>query len=142
MIEDHIQHKQADPAELATVDFPFHELDDEQAIEAAAIFRQAAAASMDFYRRLFMSIQDYRGDKAFAIDCAMLALGWHDLARAFTQQEIARRHKCDKANVNRLVNKIQTLVGVPPLNGQRSNQAREKFSSIRKQQLKPNENTN
>ena len=119
-----------------STEFPYHELDGAASNdEAAEIFRQAARTSLDFYRRVFMSIQDYRGDKAFALDCAMLALGWHDLARAYTQMEIANRHGDTRANANRLVLKIQKAVGVPPLPGQRSEKSRQKFSEERKQQL-------
>jgi hypothetical protein len=120
-----------------STDFPYNEIDGAPPQdEAAEAFRQAARAAMDFYRRVFMSIQDYRGDKAMAMDCAMLALGWCDLAKAHTQEEVARRHKCERATINRLVIKMQNMVGVPPLPGQRGAASRQKFSNVRKQQLK------
>lgn len=143
MIEDHdgiqFRDRNAMAEELAKVDFPYESIDKEPTVEEAAeIFREAARTAMDFYRTVFMRIVDFKGDKNFALDCAMLALGWYDLARAYTQEDIAKRYKCERANVNRLVNKIQKNVGIPPMDGQRGQSAREKFSTARKKQLKQN----
>lgn len=136
MSENESHHDSRAAAELATVDFDYAAIDGEESVDAAEAYRQAAREALDFYRRVFMCLQDYRGDKAFANDCAMLALGWNDLARAKTQEELSRRHKCERANVARMVNKIQALVGIPPMAGQRCMAARAKFSQARKQQLK------
>ena len=129
--------------EMASVDFDYDAADRGNPLAAVvheddfSAYRDAARKSMDFYRRVFMVIQDFRGDKAFANDCAMLALGWFDLARARTQQELANRHMCERANVNRLVNKFQALLDITPLIGQRTETSRAKFSEARKKQLKP-----
>ena len=124
------------------VNFDYDEIDRGNPLAAiihepdSEAFRVAAVESKDFFRRLWMVVQDYRGDKALANDCAMFAVGWFDLARAHSQEEIAVRHQCERANVNRLVIKIQKLLGIPPMIGQRCDSARRKFSAIRKQQLK------
>lgn len=128
--------------EMASVDFDYDAIDRGNPLAAVlheddGAYREAARQSMDFYRRVFMVIQDFRGDKSFANDCAMLALGWFDLARARTQQELAVRYKCERANVNRLVNKFQALLSITPCIGQRTETSRAKFSEARKKQLKP-----
>ena len=125
-----------------SVDFNYDEVDRGNPLAAVIseadenAFRIAAIESRDFYMKIFMAIQDYRGDKAFAFDCACFALGWLDLARAKTQDDIAKRHKCERANVNRLIVKIQSRVKIPPTVGQRAEDVRNKFSQIRKGQLK------
>lgn len=128
---------------LGSVDFPYDEIDRGNPLAAIIgeddvdAYREASRRQMDFLRRVIMAVQDYRGDKVFALDCACLALGFHALARAKTQEELASRHNCTKANVNRTVNAIQFAVGIEPLPGQRSAESRRKFSEVRKQQLKP-----
>ena len=130
--------------ELGSVNFNYDEIDRGNPLaaiinedEVGEAYREASRRQLDFLRRVIMAIQDYRGDKAFAIDCACLALGFHALARAKTQEELAQRHACTKANVNRAVNSIQFAIGIEPLPGQRCKEARGKFSEVRKQQLKP-----
>ncbi len=121
--------------ELASVDFPYDEIDGEIK-EDVDEYREAAKKQMDFLKRVFMVIQDYRGDKEFTLDCACLALGFLALARAKTQEEIAVRYKCTRANVSNVVNSIQSALGIDPLPWQRNKDIRRKFSDTRKGQLK------
>lgn len=99
-------------------------------------FSSAYLVAFNFYKGIFQRIKRYRGDKAFAFDCAMLALGWEDLAKAKTQEDIAKRYNCGRANVAREVKSIQCAENIPPMAGQRNEAARAKFSQARKLQLK------
>lgn len=119
---------------MQSVDFPYDEIDGVEPEQDA--FREAAHKSLDFIRKLIMAMQDYRGDKAFALDCACLALGFHDLCRSKTQTELAARHACHKANVAQCVKHIQFALSVEPMPGQHSKETRDKQSAKRKEQLK------
>ncbi len=95
----------------------------------------AAVKAQRFYRNLMMAIKSYKGPRAFAMDCACLALGWKDILGCQTQIELAKKWKCTKANVEKCVGHIQQICGIPETVEQRDEAARGKMSRARKGQL-------
>ncbi len=117
-------------------------MDDEDALAADSTaqrlsdYREAAEKATDFFRRLVMSVMAFKGNKAFALDCACLALNWTDIIGCDSQVKLADRWKCKKENVRKLMAHIQKLTGAPPTPNQRSEDGRKKMSNKRRGQLK------
>ena len=118
----------------------------EQALEAIAEAQErvlmecgseghaAAVKAQRFYRNLMLAVKSYKGPRAFALDCACLALGWKDILGCNTQIELAKKWKVTKANVEKCVGNIQELCGIPETVEQRDEAAR-RMSVKRKGQL-------
>src|SRR6185312_17473923 len=83
----------------------------------------AAVVAQRFYRNLMLAVKAYKGPRAFALDCACLALGWTDILGLKTQQELADKWRCEKANVNKCMKHIQDMCGIPPTAEQRDDMA-------------------
>lgn len=111
---------------------------EEQAREAeSAIWQEAGGRTLQFLDGIFAIILDFRGSKAFAVDCACLAMGRaHLLGPHNTQVLLAQKWNCTKENVRKLVDKFQELNGIMPMPGQREKEGRENMSRRRKEQLK------
>lgn len=105
-------------------------------VECGSEGHAAAVKAQRFYRNLMMAIKSYKGPRAFAMDCACLALGWKDILGCQTQIDLAKKWKCTKQNVEKCVGHIQQACGIPETLEQRDESARVKMSRARKGQLK------
>lgn len=115
----------------------------EALVEAQEYFRAvngtdahaAAVQALKFYRNWAMAVLSYKGPGLFALDCACYAVGWRDITGCQTQQQLADKWHCTKANVEKCVGAIQQICGIPKMVGQRSEEACGKMSKARKGQL-------
>jgi hypothetical protein len=106
-------------------------------------YREACVLALDFFKDSARIIKDYRGQREFALDCWLLAMGWHELSGVETQEELALRYKksngdpMTKANVSKMVKKFQSVgfLNLPPAIGQRKLISCKNMSDKRKQQL-------
>jgi len=106
-------------------------------------YREAAAAALDFFKDCARIVKEYRGDRGFAYDCWLMAMGWDSILGVKTQDALAKRHKkadgnpMTKASVSKLVKKFQgpAFLNLPPTNGQRKLTACQTMRQSRKQQL-------
>lgn len=112
------------------------EVQERALMECGSEGHAAAVKAQRFYRALMLAVKAYRGPRAFALDCACLALGWKDILGCQTQIELAKKWKCTKANVEKCVGNIQKQCGIPETVEQRDEAARRKMSWRRKGQLK------
>ncbi len=101
------------------------------------VYREAAIRAKQYFDRVFAFIAAYDGSKSFAFDCACLGMGQGDLISCHSHVELGERYHKTKAAVTKCVKQFQDLTGTPPMPGQRSEAAREKFSRVRKGQLRP-----
>lgn len=113
------------------------EVQERALLEVGSEGHAAAVKAQRFYRDLMMAVKSYKGPRAFALDCACLALGWRDILGCQTQIELAKKWKCTKANVEKCVGNIQEQCGIPETVEQRDEAARRRMSQRRKKQLKP-----
>ena len=102
------------------------------------IFREVASRAHDFFMNGARIVKEYKGDRGFAFDCWMLALGWYPILGVRDQTELAAKWRCKKANVSKLVKKIQSdgFLNLPPAPGQRSLAGCKTMKQSRKEQLK------
>jgi len=98
--------------------------------------RDSAIAAQSFYKRWAMAIKSFKGPRAFAFDCGLLALGWTGILGCSDQVALARKWKCTKQNVEKAVGMIQKLCDAPPTPQQRSAESCKRMSNVRKTQLK------
>ncbi len=96
--------------------------------------------SEHFWRRAISEVFTYKGNRAFALECFILALGtatkqpvWFDIIGVRTSVELGERWGVSKANVNKCVRSFQKMLNLP---GERSEQSKLKMSEVRKGQLK------
>jgi len=101
-------------------------------------YREAATDALDFFKNCARTIKEFRGDRGFAFDCWLLALGWYEVLGVRDQATLAAKWSCKKANVSKLVKKFQGpgFLNLPPMPGQRSIQGCANMSTKRKGQLK------
>jgi hypothetical protein len=99
-------------------------------------YREAAERAYDFFRCWAMVVKEFKGQRAFAFDCGLLALGWTEILGCDSQVELAARWKCEREMVRKLVNRIQRMTGAPPLSSQRSESGKNKMWKARRKQLK------
>lgn len=113
-------------------------MDDEDALvaDAAHEYREAAKRATEFFRSWAMAVKGFKGQRAFAFDCGLLALGWFDILGCATQVELANRWKCEKENVRKLVSHIQNLTGAPPTANQRGQDGKNAMRESRLQNRK------
>jgi hypothetical protein len=81
--------------------------------------------------------------KDMMLDAMMLAFGKNSEIGLSSSSELAKRHKCTKANANKYVNQFRDLIA-PGLNrndetlpGQRDFNARQKFAKLQKERCQP-----
>jgi hypothetical protein len=93
-----------------------------------------------FWRRFMISVFSYQGPRAFALECAILALGtatrqsvWYDIIGCKNQVELSERWKVTKADVNKCVRSFQKTLNLP---GERSDESKITMSEVRNGQLK------
>lgn len=71
-----------------------------------------------------------------AFDCFLLASGKFDILGVDNQEALAVNHRCTPANINKLVIKFQKQLGLPKIQGQRTDEGRAKMRNVRKSKLK------
>lgn len=105
--------------------------------EVENAYREASIAFYDFFRKCMMEMLSTKR-QTLELECMCLALGWVDLLPGIkTAVDLAKKWQCTKANVVKIVNRMQSHLDLPPMIGQRSKEARECFRTIRKSQLTP-----
>lgn len=98
-------------------------------------YRQAAIQAKDFFKRSAMEILSF-GPQTIEFECWVFACGWTDLLPGIkTATDLAKKWNCTDANIGKIVNRIQSHLDIPPMPGQRCDEARKKFSDVRKGQL-------
>ena len=100
-------------------------------------FREASVRALAFFKSCALVLKEYKGDRDFAVDCWCLAMGWFDVIGVDDQTRLAARWKCKKANVSKLVKKMQGCgrLNLPPTPGQRSADGCKNMAITRKKQL-------
>lgn len=101
-------------------------------------YREVASRALDFFMNCARIIKEYKGDRGFAFDCWLLAMGWYPILGVPDQTALAAKWRCKKANVSKLVKKIQGegFLNLPPAPGQRSLAGCQTMKQSRKEQLK------
>ena len=101
------------------------------------IYREVASISFDFFKSCARTIKEFKGDRAFAFDCWLLAMGWYPILGVRDQVALAAKWGCSKANVTKLVKKFQGpgFLNLPPMPGQRSISGCDTMRTKRKTQL-------
>ena len=91
-------------------------------------YREAAMTALDFFKNCARLVKEYKGDRGFAFDCWLKAMGWHEILGVETQEALANRHKkpngdpMTKASVSKLIKQFQkpAFLNLPPVIGQRN----------------------
>jgi hypothetical protein len=143
-------HLQTDPSDSldssALTDDPFDrsnpivavltEASDDPTETAVNEYRLAGMRALEFCRSSAMLIKCYRGNTAFAFDCWLLAMGWFDILGVQDQVSLAARWHCERANVGKVVKKMQARLGLSPVPGQRRLEGCQHMRARRQAQLK------
>jgi len=111
-------------------------------LERPNIHREEGLKFLEFMFNALRAIKSYQGNKEFALDCFLAALGgsgWAIIGGANDQSELAAKWGCTKANVSKLVKKFQAkgFLNLPPAPGQRDLTGCRVMKQKRKGQLKP-----
>lgn len=117
----------------------FHPImDDEDA--AKLELREASIKTMDFFKRGFRLLVQYKGNPVLAQHALALAFGWMDMIECETAVDVAKKlfsNPKKKAAVTKAVKLFQDALGLEPGSGQRSQKGREQMAKARQTQLKP-----
>lgn len=111
-------------------------MDDEDA--AKADLRDKSIETIQWFKNGYRVLHQYKGNPILAQHCYALALGWGDLIGCETAVDIAVKlfgNARKKAAVTKCVKMFQDALGIPPMNGQRSQRGREQMKKARKAQL-------
>ena len=120
-------------------------MDEEDAREDAAdrAYKDASRIGLEHIQNLLSHMHKFKGDGHFVITCAMAAHGQWSLLSERDQVAIANRFaqgaptgKMSRANVCKMIGRIQTRLGLPPTLGQRSAEGCANMSESRNGQLK------
>jgi len=101
--------------------------------------REASMETMDFFKRGYRLVVQYKGNQLLAQHAFCLALGWGDLVECESAVDVAVKLFADrkkKAAVTKAVKLFQDALGIPPHSGQRSQKGREAMKKARLGQLK------
>lgn len=112
-------------------------MDDEDAHKRD--LRLSALETMEFFKRGFRLLVQYKGNQSLALHAFCLAHGWFDLIECESAVEVAEKLFGDpkkKAAVTKAVKLFQDSLGIPPMPGQRKQDGREQMKKARKEQLK------
>lgn len=131
-----IEHHQTEPLDECDRENPLSAIVEET--DDLNHYREVAGRALDFFRNAAVIIKEYKGDRAFAFDCWLLAMGWYEILGVRDQTALAAKWSCEKANVSKLVKRLQGpgYLNLPPGPGQRDLNACNKFRKIRKEQCK------
>lgn len=102
--------------------------------------REASIQTMDFFKRGYRVLIQYKGNPVLAQHAFALAMGWRELIDCETAVDIAKKlfgNPKKKAAVTKAVKMFQDALGIEPGNGQRSQKGREQMAKARNKQLKP-----
>src|SRR5688572_13285308 len=112
-------------------------MDEEDALKVAeqSAYREAAGRWYQWQKGLYASVLGYKSNKLFALECAIAAQGMWEVLGVKDFSELARRWSCTKANVAKLVKKLQKANGMPPAPGQREETGCANMRSARLKQL-------
>lgn len=107
--------------------------------ESVNHLREFAIERIDEVMKRAFRIVRHSRNKDMTIDCMALAFGWHGEVSACNSTDLAKVHRCTKANVNKFVNQFRDVLptgfaSIEAMPGQRSDAARKKFTLIRKEQ--------
>jgi hypothetical protein len=80
---------------------------------------------------------NYDGDFGLAFHCFALAMGFKGVVGVDDDTELAKRFSVSKQAVTKCKLIFQERMGLPPMQGQRSERARDNMRKARQEQLKP-----
>lgn len=112
-------------------------MDDEDA--AKADLRNVSVETMDFFKRGYRLLIQYKGNPMLAQHAFALAMGWFDLIECETAVDVAKKlfaNPKKKAAVTKAVKLFQDALGIGSMPGQRSQAGREEMATARNGQLK------
>jgi hypothetical protein len=126
-----------------------HELDERDGYSAETLtdlpepvnhLREEAVKRMDeFWKRAFRLVFGYKGDKLLALFALAHAIGEAQMTGCESATEVAVHLFADKkkkAAVTKAIKLFQDTLGIEPMGGQRTEQARKHMRAARAQQLK------
>lgn len=108
---------------------------DEEAVRANA-YREAAQEFMEFFGRSMSWVVNAHGNRIAAFESMLFAMGYGPLLQVKSEVELANRHGVKKQAICNLVKTFQENVRIPPMPGQRREEAISKFREARIAQLK------
>jgi hypothetical protein len=127
----------------ARVCYPLMDEDDAREDAADRAFKDASRIGLEHIQNVLSRLHKFKGDGHFAITCAMVAHGMWSLLTERDQVEIANRFargaatgQMSRANVCKMIGRIQERLDLPPTLGQRSAVGCANMSKQRKGQLK------
>jgi hypothetical protein len=100
--------------------------------ETVNAYREAAIELRGNLRRAAIALQECK-NKDLAFDCWLFSLGEYGLVGCHEEIDLARRHRCGKANVSRLVKILERCLGLK--SALRSAEAVNNMRNERKGQL-------
>ena len=111
-------------------------MDEEDAVNND--YLEASRRCMEFFDRAAMFIYGARDPehRLMRLDCVMLALGRHHIVNHNTAASLARMHGVPEQSIVGTMKRFQDFLGLPPVNGQNSNEQRKEKSKARKGNLK------
>lgn len=118
------------------------DVQDEFYADNAQKSRVADLLAMDFMKKVFMAMIQFKGSTRMINEIALYALGQEHLIPAQpairSQQDLAVRWKCKKANIAKNLKWLQEICGIPERPDQRNSEAREAMERSRRRQLVKN----
>ena len=110
--------------------------------ERVSAYREAAETFMGFFARAITWTANSRANRGMAFDCMCFATGNGQLLGIRSEVDLASRHGVTKQAICKMVKNFQETVRVPPMPGQRREEAIPKFREARMAQLMRNERLN
>lgn len=106
--------------------------------------RIASLQAFEFLKKVIMTNMQFHGKPAMIRDITAFALRMEHLIPPLSngkpiqsQQDLADRWRCKKANIAKTLKWLQERCGIPPRPDQRTEDARAAMAASRKNQLKP-----
>lgn len=143
-----VQHKQKLDVKWEPRDFHYHApqvngepaliMDEEDA--AKSDLRNQSVETMDFFKRGFRLLFQYKGNLLVAMYAFALAHEWFDVAECETAKDAAVKISANpkkRAAMTKAIKHFQDSLGIGPGKGQRSQKGREEMAKARNKQLKP-----
>lgn len=99
------------------------------------IYREAAISELSHLKAVFTAVYNFKGECRFVMECAIAAHGFWEILPAKDFTKLAARWHVTKAAVQKLVEKIQKTLNLPPVPGQREANGCHNMRRARRRQL-------
>jgi hypothetical protein len=99
-------------------------------------YREAAMLLRDFMLETNLWIARFGGDRLMAWEITLLATGQGEVIGCESAAELGKRWELSKQAITKQVEAYQAKVHIPPMIGQRDEEARDEMRKKRKAQLK------